>query len=652
MYEPFDTPPVQDPSFVSILKIREQQLHGQTLHKSWWRVVVFVLLALILGLTAFSSAALVSAFTTAKKAEALIPNIRQAFEEKNLDEAARLLHEAGDDIHFAKKQYSYARFFSYLPLIRTQYSAGSAVIETADSLVGHGVTLFDVAEPVLATFLDTSYGNLTGEQKETLLKELPTLKDELRALKADATEGQKALSGTARAGTLRQISVLTTQLTAALPEIEKGVSIAETWADLAPSFLGADTPRRYLVLFLNNRELRPGGGFIGSYGMMTIQNGDIESFPISDIYDLDRTFPQGEKPPRPIADYLSPKWFMRDSNWSPDFPASAAQTLALYRTESGDTERVDGVIALTPRVIEALLQHTGNISVPGYPYTFTPENFTETLQDAVEYDFLNLGIDDVDRKQILTGLHEELLTRILHLESSEIANFAREFLTLVDEKQFFVTLSKNFPRSSDRNQALESIGWNGAMPKTSGDFLMLVDANFYALKSDPVVHRSIQYDVHATNKGNLEAHVSVTYQHGGKVDNFTDRYQTYTRLFVPKGSKLLSSKNLDSDVTTTQEEGKTAFGFLKRIDPQTSQTIELTYTLPDSLADMVKEGSYTLTVPKQLGGYDHDLTVTFQGSRDILEVKPYNHISQKRGERGQVITTNLRFDRNFTITFK
>ena len=61
----------------------------------------------------------------------------------------------------------------------------------------------------------------------------------------------------------------------------------ENTIDTLPAILGFEGKRKYLVLFQNNMELRPGGGFIGSYGILEMENGVVKQFKVSDIYDAD-----------------------------------------------------------------------------------------------------------------------------------------------------------------------------------------------------------------------------------------------------------------------------------------------------------------------------------------------------------------------------
>ncbi|MEX1052358.1 MAG: DUF4012 domain-containing protein, partial [Patescibacteria group bacterium] len=58
--------------------------------------------------------------------------------------------------------------------------------------------------------------------------------------------------------------------------------------------------KKYLLLFANNMELRPGGGFIGSFGILTIKDFTIENIEIYDVYDADGQLKTHINPPDPI----------------------------------------------------------------------------------------------------------------------------------------------------------------------------------------------------------------------------------------------------------------------------------------------------------------------------------------------------------------
>src|SRR3990167_8904101 len=73
------------------------------------------------------------------------------------------------------------------------------------------------------------------------------------------------------------------------------------------TWLGSEEPRRIAVLLQNPSELRPGGGFIGSYTELVIRKGSLESMEVRDINDPDRELTVKIIPPRPLQG-LASRW--------------------------------------------------------------------------------------------------------------------------------------------------------------------------------------------------------------------------------------------------------------------------------------------------------------------------------------------------------
>jgi hypothetical protein len=72
-------------------------------------------------------------------------------------------------------------------------------------------------------------------------------------------------------------------------------------------------------------------------------------------------------------------WGLRDSNVSADFPTSAQIAINQYELEVG--HQVDGVILVTPFLVEHILQIVGPIYVPAYKDTISAQN----LEDRLHY---------------------------------------------------------------------------------------------------------------------------------------------------------------------------------------------------------------------------------------------------------------------------
>ncbi|KKW44508.1 MAG: hypothetical protein UY95_C0026G0005 [Parcubacteria group bacterium GW2011_GWA2_56_7] len=117
-------------------------------------------------------------------------------------------------------------------------------------------------------------------------------------------------------------------------------------ASLVPLLSNASGQSRILVLFLNDTELRPGGGFLGSFAIIHLNAGLLQSIESYDVLALDAPVLRTRTlfPPPPLAEYLDvPAWFVRDANWSPDIPTSMDWTLRFYAQEldeAGSAARV------------------------------------------------------------------------------------------------------------------------------------------------------------------------------------------------------------------------------------------------------------------------------------------------------------------------
>ena len=100
--------------------------------------------------------------------------------------------------------------------------------------------------------------------------------------------------------------------------------------------LGLEKPQTYLLLFQNNTELRPGGGFISSYAVVRDKQGKPEILKVEGTETLDNhqlLKPTCPAPPAPIKKYLGiDRWFFAITIGRRIFP-KAKQALALYKLE-------------------------------------------------------------------------------------------------------------------------------------------------------------------------------------------------------------------------------------------------------------------------------------------------------------------------------
>ncbi|MDH4330446.1 MAG: DUF4012 domain-containing protein [Candidatus Moranbacteria bacterium] len=349
--------------------------------------------------------------------------------------------------------------------------------------------------------------------------------------------------------------------------------------------------RKYLILLQNNMELRPGGGFLGQYAVANIKNGEVTSLFIEDANLLDQRITAKVTPPYPFERMMSiKKWKFRDSNFSPDFPINAEKAKYFYRL-SGRSSDFDGVIAVNADVFDHVLELTGPITVPGYPGEYTSENATWKLEEVVEKKYLgDETLDTQNRKAIMKQMGAIIVDKLFKINNiPKLANF-----TLEELRNKNVML--NF-ENKELQKIVEDVHWDGRVAADwDGDYLMMVDANMGALKSDHYIKREIDYFVDLTMEKptvTLNAKYTHTATYG---DWRTSDYHSYLRVYVPQGSNLLERKMV-SYPNIQEEFGKTYFGFILHVLINGETNVFVKYELPDRF----KQEDYKLLIQKQSG---------------------------------------------------
>jgi len=427
--------------------------------------------------------------------------------------------------------------------------------------------------------------------------------------------------------------------------LEKAVPLSQ----MIPALAGYPGQVNYLVVLQNNDELRPTGGFLGTYGILKIKDGDIVNFDTHDIYHLD--MPVQDKinitPPKQISKYLNDKWYLRDANWSPDWPTTAKNINWFYQAESALNPEIEkipefsGVIAITPKLITDFLEITGSVIVEGQVYD--QNNFQDLLQYRVERGYQILGVSSWQRKEVIGEIAKELKIKIFDLPPNKWPEIINTMINNLDAKNLMFYLADN---------QLESIavqnGWAGEIKDYYGDYFMVVDANLAALKTDAVMSRSINYKVTEGSNG-LFSKLTVNYVHNGKLDWKTSAYKSYTRVYVPLGSQLIKISGYEAEeIDMGNEAGKTWFGFYLTVAPGKINNITIEYKLPSST---MLNNSYGLYIQKQPGKELSYLSVDLSFQNGIKSYSPANLYMQKVSPDRVKWEGDLNIDRNFGVKF-
>jgi len=415
--------------------------------------------------------------------------------------------------------------------------------------------------------------------------------------------------------------------------------------------LGYPAEADYLLVLQNSDELRPSGGFVGTYGIAKTKNGDIVNLETHDVYHLDIPVQDiyQKEPPAPLKEYLGvDNWYFRDANWYPDWPSSAQNLEQFFYEEDSllpEKNKInnydgnfEGIIAITPKIIVDLLEQIGPIYVEDTEFNHT--NFINLLQYKVEQEYIQLGVREWHRKEIIAEIVKEIKIKLFNLEPNAMYTILNVISKNLNEKNIQI-----YFKDVELEKLLVEKNWAGAIQNYNGDYLMVVDANMASYKTDAVINRSIGYKVRKNNTGELISNLALNYAHNGDFDWKTTRYRTYTRVYVPRGSQLINATGMDnSDIKVYDEYNKTVYAFFLNVEPGEIGNISIDYKLPDDLRQSSISGKYNLYLQKQAGNTVDDLKIDLDLNANIKEFYPNGFLVDRIDKNNIVWETSLRSD--------
>lgn len=433
-----------------------------------------------------------------------------------------------------------------------------------------------------------------------------------------------------------------------LSQYSKLVNRALALSILLPKVVAMESKKNYLVLLQNNMELRPGGGFIGSFAKVTFEGGKLKKLTVNDIYAIDGQLNIHVEPPKEIKEDLGQKdWYLRDSNWESDFPTAARQVEWFYSKETGET--VEGVVALDVSAMQELLSVIGPLELADYNEKITSDNL---FSRAVTHAELSFFPGSQAKKSFLTALSSELLNKIFFLPQSNWPGIISSLGKSLDEKHISVYL--NDPKLFSY---LDSEGWAHALPRQSNqnasrDFLSLVEANLGANKVNYYLTRNYNLETVVGKDGDIKHRLRINYTNGSPSDTFPGgKYKNRMRMYLPFGTKLSrvlwGETNITKDVSSFVDFGRSGYSFLLELEAKEQKTLVLDYAVPVKLEFKEGKASYRLDIIKQAGILKDPLQwkISFPLSYQVLNQ------SQALSPQEQIITTDLSTDRSFEVQF-
>lgn len=527
----------------------------------------------------------------------------------DIETAANFLLAAQENFRSARKEYDrlseqLAGIIQVIPdaAVAGHFLALGQAATEAGQYLAQGLQMIALLSP--DAFVRNT-GFVPDEERRESVQALPVLSNSLSLARLKLDEVQHHLSAIEPDNVPETYRADFESIKGVFPSLRQAVEALDDMVRFFVDIFGFHRPRSYLVVFQNNAELRPTGGFIGSLAIVDINRGHLSRIevPGGGSYDFQGSLTAGVAAPEPLW-LVEPRWQFHDANWWPDFPTSARKLMWFYEHSGGNT--VDGVIALTPEIVEGMLEITGPIDMPDYGLVVTSENFRVETQHEVE-----LRYEKVENrpKAFIGDLTMVLLERLLSGGPDMLLPVLALFehsLSVRDMQLYF------------RDQALQQQnaqwGWSGEVLPARRDYLAVIEANIGGGKTDLAIERAISHAAEINEDGSVSDTVEITRSHKGDPQDIFQGItnNAYVRIYIPAGSVIKSAEGFggpglehfksppesfakDSDlariqgevihldelgISVWQEFGKTVVGGWQVVHPGESKTIRISYQLP------------------------------------------------------------------------
>lgn len=401
--------------------------------------------------------------------------------------------------------------------------------------------------------------------------------------------------------------------------------------------MGDKIPHRYLILFQNNHEIRATGGFIGSYMIMDINDGKITKMEAKDIYESDGQMMEMVKAP-PGIDQLGKYLYMRDANYSPDFPTSAQSLMWFLEASKGPS--VDTVLAIDQTLVEEILRLTGPMTSEDLPFELTADNFNRVISFYTEAKLSDTNTP----KQLLFNLIPKLKEKLTHIEDIPAV------LTLTKKmiKEGHLQMYSNHDSAQQLAKKYRLAG-KIIEPSEKTDYLSVVSTSIGGNKTDEFIKSDINHTTTVDEKGRLINDLIIkkthtyTSENRAEIDKLLSIYGPgkstpevlhnilgdgknldYMRIYVPLGSELEAITGVEiENVQETEELGYTVFGFtFPGVSPGEDKSIRLRYQLPYKLG-LFPGDNYRFIAQKQAGAENLHLIKHFRVDKSLTIKKSY-----------------------------
>jgi uncharacterized protein DUF4012 len=598
-------------------------------------IILLVLFGLVLGAAIVLYLNVNPFIDSAKQTALLGKETAEAIKTQNLPLAAEKLKSTKESFIQTQEKFDKLSFVKFFPVAKKYHQDTEAVFVAGLAGLEAGEILLNTITPYADLLGFSGEGSFTGGTAEdrivkiveTLDKITPSLEQIAEKINIIQTQFEEIdpndYPEMYKDFVIRE-NIVNAKL--ALTDANTAFTGARPLIETLPQVLGHPTPQKYLVIFQNDGELRPTGGFMSAFAVLQVDKGKIVYEKSDDIYALDKKFTNKPESPAVLDKYLNEQsWNLRNMNMSPDFKVSM-QTFDKYYSQLPGEASVSGIIAIDTYTLLKVVEILGPIEIPGYG-TFTTEmddrcnlpNIVCELEHIVDKPLATLVSNR--KAGILGPMMKTIMEKALQGENDQLSKLVPLGFELFKQKHVLA-----YFKNEKAQAGAEAFNIAGTIQAYEGDYIHVNDANLGGAKSNFYITQEVEQDIEIKEDGTIQKTVSISYTHSEPMDNcnleagelcLSGIQRNYFRVYVPAGSTLIEGIGSETEITASEDLGKTFFEGKFDLRPESTAKIILTYALPFK----VESGqSYKMLIQKQPGTQTVKHIVKLNGTEEKFEV--------------------------------
>lgn len=306
-----------------------------------------------------------------------------------------------------------------IPWIGANFRAAGAVATAADDVATHA------AAPLVGVAQTLDWKKLGPSEDGVDLRPLVAAKPKLLLASHAVRQSSGRLNSITADGLLPQVSGPLARVTQELESLRDSLDLAANVTSIAPTMMGADSERRYLLFVQNNAELRATGGIPGALAVLVADNGRLRLESQTSAGALGPVVPSLTVDVEQEGIYSQRLGrFMQDTNLTPHFPTTASTAIRIWEEKTG--EKLSGVISIDPVALGYVLSATGPVQLSDpdvaslvsgtLPTKLSSANAVKTLLSDVYSQIPNPSVQD----EYFAGVSKEIFSALAKGKSDAI----------------------------------------------------------------------------------------------------------------------------------------------------------------------------------------------------------------------------------------